>query len=84
MTRQPHDQFAKSLLSEVLSPWGDVEISREVSDEPRSIDLYFQPNPQQDPSPLGLLGRMAQTPCLLEPYRNPVTVSQIGTCLLKA
>ncbi|NJK65055.1 MAG: hypothetical protein HC921_22195, partial [Synechococcaceae cyanobacterium SM2_3_1] len=84
MTRQPHDQFAKSLLSEVLSPWGDVEISREVSDEPRSIDLYFQPNPQQDPSPLGLLGRMAQTPCLLEPYRNPVTVSQIRDCLLKA
>jgi hypothetical protein len=83
VTRQPHDQFAKSLLSEFLNPWGQVEISREVSDEPRFIDLYFQPNPQQDPSPLGLLGRMTQTPCLLEPYRNPVTVSQIRACLLK-
>ncbi len=84
MTRQPHDQFAKSLLSEFLIPWGQVEISREISDEPRFIDLYFQPDPLQDPSSLGLLGRMAQIPCLLEPYRNPVTLSQIRTCLLKA
>ena len=84
VTRQPHDQFAKSLLSEVLSPWGSVEISREVSDEPRFIDLYFHPNPQPDPSPLGLLGGMTEVPCLLEPYRNPVSVSQIRACLLKA
>jgi len=84
VTRQTHDQFAKSLLSEFLEPWGQVEVSREVTDEPRSIDLYFQPDPQRQPLGLGLLGRMAGTPCLLEPYRNPVTPLQIRACLLKA
>ncbi len=83
MTRQPHDQFAKNFLSGFLDPWGDVQVSRAVSDAPRWIDLYFEPDLQQDPSPLGLLGRMAQTPCLLEPYRNPVKEAQIRACLLK-
>ena len=84
VTRQPHDQFAKSLLSEFLEPWGRVEVSREVSDEPRSIDIYFEPNFQQQMLGLGLLGQMARTPCLLEPYRNPVTPVQLRACLLKA
>ncbi len=84
MTRQPHDQFAKSLLSEFLEPWGSVEVSREVSDEPRSIDLYFEPDPQRPPQDLGLLGRLATIPCLLEPYRNPVSIEQIRACVLKS
>ena len=29
MTRQPHDQFAKQYLEELLSPFGKVEVSRE-------------------------------------------------------
>jgi len=27
------------------------------------------------------LGKLAQTPCLLEPYRNPVTIEGIIACL---
>ncbi|ACK71334.1 hypothetical protein PCC7424_2930 [Gloeothece citriformis PCC 7424] len=43
MTRQPHDQFAKQYLEELLSPLGTVEISREVSDETRPVDVFFSP-----------------------------------------
>jgi hypothetical protein len=30
MTRQPHDQFAKEYLEELLTPLGKVETSRDV------------------------------------------------------
>ncbi len=45
MTRQPHDQFAKQYLEELLSPFGTVEVSREITDETRQIDVLFSPNP---------------------------------------
>jgi Domain of unknown function (DUF4351) len=32
---------------------------------------------------LGLLGQMAKTPCLIEPYHNPPTRDEIRTCILK-
>lgn len=67
-----HDQFAKSLLSEFLEPYGKAITNFEVSDEPRFADLYFEPNSDADPRELGLLGAMAQHPCLIEPFRNPV------------
>jgi hypothetical protein len=37
-TRQPHDQFAKQYLEELLSPFGKVEVSRQITDEVRQID----------------------------------------------
>ncbi|MGF1574964.1 MAG: flagellar assembly protein H [Cyanophyceae cyanobacterium] len=77
-----HDQFAKSLLSEFLDPYGTTVTNLEVSDEPRNVDLYFEPS--QDPSELGLLGQMARIPCLIEPFRNPVDEKAIQSCLLKA
>ena len=51
MTRQQHDQFAKQYLEELLSPLGTVEISREVTDEVRQIDIFFSPipSPKVDP-----------------------------------
>jgi hypothetical protein len=45
MTRQPHDQFAKQYLEELLSPLGKVEVSREVTDEVRQVDILFFPAP---------------------------------------
>ncbi|MCA2778067.1 MAG: hypothetical protein IM471_01125, partial [Microcystis sp. M136S2] len=55
---KPHDQFAKNYLEQLLSPLGIVEISKEVSDETRQIDLFFSPNPEPKPDYLGLLGRI--------------------------
>ncbi len=71
MTRFIHDQFAKDYLEELLSSLG--------------VDVWFSPqildnNPREL---LGLLGKMAINPCLFEPFRNPVTATEIRTCLLK-
>ncbi|MBZ8179994.1 hypothetical protein [Oscillatoria salina] len=85
MTRQPHDQFAKQYLTELLASLGTVEISKEVPGEVRQIDLYFAPSatPTAEPQTLGLLGRLASFPCLLEPFRNQPSQTEIRSCLLK-
>lgn len=69
MTRFPHDRFAKQYLKELLSPLGEVETSRKVSGEVREIDVWFVPTPhaQVNSQVLGLLGRFAASPCLIEP-----------------
>lgn len=64
--------FAKQYLEELLSPLGTVEVSREVTDEVRQVDIFFSPipSPEVDPQSLGLLGRIAENAALLEPFRN--------------
>jgi hypothetical protein len=57
--------------------------SLDVTAETQEIDVYFRPTSPEMPPELGLLGRLAQTPCLLEPYRNPVTIDGIIACLSK-
>jgi hypothetical protein len=85
MTRNKFDQFSKEFLEELLSPLGTVEKSLEVLGTSRLVDLYFAPVPQTEAEPqmLGLLGRIAATPCLLEPFRNPPTTTEVKDCLLK-
>ncbi|PSF30449.1 hypothetical protein C7H19_23930 [Aphanothece hegewaldii CCALA 016] len=85
MTRQPHDQFAKEYLEELLSPIGKVETSRDVRSEVQEIDVWFVPtnSPSLYAQNLGLLNQMAATSCLFEPYRNAPTESEIRSCLLK-
>ena len=85
MTRFPHDQFAKDYLKELLTPLGDVQAPREVPGEVRQIDVWFAPiaQPILEPQVLGLLGRIAASPCLLEPFRNAPTPTEIRNCLLK-
>ncbi len=85
MTQFLHDQFAKQYLEELLSSIGEVKAPREVRGEVRQIDVWFSPQPQLqgNPEELGLLGRLATTSALFEPYRNPVTPDEIDSCLLK-
>jgi len=86
MTRFIHDQFAKDYLEELLCPYGEVKAPRRVSGEVREIDVWFAPNSDSVPSNLhnlGLLGRIAQTPVLIEPFRNAATCDEICDCLLK-
>ncbi|NJR56822.1 MAG: DUF4351 domain-containing protein [Acaryochloris sp. CRU_2_0] len=69
----------------MLSPFGSVKITLEVPGESQYVDVYFEPSvpPAITPTNLGLLGRIAQTPCLLEPFRNQPTPAEIRSCLLK-
>ncbi|MDJ1180233.1 hypothetical protein PJF56_15320 [Roseofilum sp. BLCC_M91] len=85
MTQQPHDQFAKQYLKELLEPLGEVKISEEIPGESLHIDLIFDPSPEppSDPPTLGLLAQLASTPCLLEPYRNCPSNPEIRNCILK-
>jgi len=85
MTQFPHDQFAKQHLEELLSSIGEVKAPREVRGEIRQIDVWFSPQPQLQGNlkELGLLGRLATTSALFEPYRNPITPDEIDSCLLK-
>ncbi|MGB3514502.1 MAG: flagellar assembly protein H [Microcoleaceae cyanobacterium] len=85
MTRFIHDQFAKDYLEELLSQFGECQTPLEIRSEIRQVDVFFAPAPQAKTAPtlLGLLGKLATTPCLFEPFRNPVTINEIRTCLLK-
>ncbi len=85
MTRQPHDQFAKQYLAELLTSLGQVETSRDVVSEVRQVDVWFvpAPSPSTEPQNLGLLGQMASTACLFEPFRNAPTPVEVRNCLLK-
>ncbi|MBD2564934.1 MULTISPECIES: hypothetical protein [Nostoc] len=84
MTRQPHDQFAKEYLEELLTSLGKVETSKDVKSEVREIDVWFVPNASpSNTSELGLLAKMAATSCLFEPFRNAPSEVEIRSCLLK-
>ncbi len=66
-------------------PLGEVETSRKVSGEVREIEVWFVPAPHTEINAqvLGLLGRFAATPCLIEPFRNAATPMEIRSCLSK-
>ncbi len=85
MTRFIHDQFAKDYLEELLSQLGECQTPLEIRSEIRQVDVFFAPStqPKTSPEELGLLGKLATTVCLFEPFRNPVTINEIRTCLLK-
>jgi hypothetical protein len=86
MARTPHDQFAKQCMSGFLEPFGKPLVSREITSEVRQVDVWFEPNPastEKARQVLGLLGRMVQGPCLIEPFRNPVQAVDVRGCLGK-
>ena len=85
MTRTPHDQFSKQYLEELLTPLGQVTIGKEVPGEARQVDVFFAPTSQSAANwePLGLLGQFAATACLLEPFRNQPSPTEVRDCLLK-
>jgi hypothetical protein len=68
-----------------LTPLGNVEKSLEVLGEARLVDIWFVPfsEPATDADTLGLLGKLVATPCLLEPFRNQPTLTEVRNCLLK-
>lgn len=81
MTRFIHDQFAKDYLEELLKPYGKVEAPSHVPGEVREIDVLFTPFLEQkaDIASLGLLGKLATTLAIFEPFRNPASTEEIRT-----
>ncbi|MEB3295710.1 MAG: hypothetical protein VKJ24_21380 [Synechococcales bacterium] len=85
MTQIPHDQLAKQYLEEFLTPLGTVQRQYEVPGEAKYVDIWFVPDStvQQSLSDLGLLGRMVDGMCLIEPYRNAPSRTEVRTSLMK-
>lgn len=85
MAQNPFDQLSKQYLEELLAPIGSVKRQYEVPGESKFVDVWFVPVTTivQQATDLGLLGRIAQTKGLLEPFRNAPTRTEIRACLLK-
>ncbi|MHC5755190.1 MAG: DUF4351 domain-containing protein [Nostoc sp.] len=85
MTRFVHDEFAKDYLEELLKPYGEVKPSSKISGEIKEIDVLFTPSLQQTSNleVLGLLGRFAEFPAILEPFRNAASGDEICDCIQK-
>ncbi|QFS49703.1 DUF4351 domain-containing protein [Nostoc sphaeroides] len=85
MTRFVHDKFAKDYLEELLKPYGEVKSSSKISGEIKEIDVLFTPLVQQTSNleVLGLLGRFAEFPAILEPFRNAASGDEICDCIQK-
>jgi hypothetical protein len=85
MTQIPFDQLSKQYLEEFLAPLGLVQRNLEVLGESKFVDVWFVPTVPStlEAQDLGLLGRIIQTPCLLEPFRNAPSRTEVRTCILK-
>ncbi len=84
MAQNPFDQLAKQYLEEFLAPIGQVIRNLEVPGEAKFVDVFFAPNPDHPAdADLGLLGRIIQTTCALEPFRNAPSRTEVRTCILK-
>jgi len=88
ITQQPHDQFAKQFLAELFEPLnGEVRVNYEIHAERRYVDIYFSPPAMITKNvhfkALGLLGKMLEARCLLEPFRSPPNQSDVNNCILK-
>jgi hypothetical protein len=85
MSRTPFDSFAKQLLEEFLSPFGEVDTTYEVPGESRFVDVLFIPTAHSTDATQasGLFGEIAATACLFEPFRNQPSWIEVRNCLLK-
>lgn len=85
MSQFPHDKLNKNLADLYLGQFGEFNPQRPVEGETKFIDIFFTPQgPIPESAQLGLLGQcVGNRPVAIEPYRNPVNVDEIRTCLIK-
>lgn len=84
MAQNSFDQLSKQYLEEFLAPISTVQRQYEIPGEAKFVDVWFVPNPEViQTEDLGLLGRIVQTPCLLEPYRNLPTRTEVRVAVMK-
>jgi hypothetical protein len=83
--RTRFDQLAKGILGKVLADVGEVRLQEEIAGEVQAADVLFLPAVERasERARLGLLGRMADSPCLLEPFHDTPGVDAILDCLCK-
>ncbi|WP_394823381.1 hypothetical protein [Pendulispora albinea] len=72
-------------MQTALSPSCAVQTEVEVAAEVQAIDAWIEPDPSRSAlrAQAGLLGAMADVPCLFEPYHDTPGVAAIRDCLQK-
>jgi hypothetical protein len=66
------DQLIKQLASALLEGFGETSTSEEVLTDSQQIDIWHRPSARtRDRARLGMLGRMTESACLLEPFHEP-------------
>ncbi len=88
MTRQPHDQYSKEALLEILAFFGGKSEAQRFI-HPKEVyyaDISFEPPPtltKTDLEKVGVLGDMIATPCLIEYFWTPPTQMETRLCIMK-
>ncbi len=78
------DQLAKQLACTLLEDFGETTTSEEVLADSQQIDIWHQPaEGAHDRARLGILGRMTEAACLLEPYHEPPDDDDLRECIRK-
>ena len=77
MNQFPHDDFAKTYLTELLRPIGTTIVNRPLKTDTRYADLWFKLSEKADRTDLGLLGQLLTRDALIEVFRNPATDLEI-------
>ncbi len=83
--RNRFDQLGKQIGQEALSPFGATAAHDEINPETQYADLRHEPDParQAERDRIGLLGRLANIPCLIEIYSEAPDAEEFRACLSK-
>jgi hypothetical protein len=83
--RTRFDRLAKGILGDALMAAGEVRTQEEIHGEVQATDVWFRPSPASAAARhrLGLLGRIAETSCLLEPFHATPGADAVLDCLNK-
>ena len=85
------DQLSKGVLSRALAPVGRVATQHEIVGGVQAADVWFEPAAgpgletelEAERARLGVLGRMAAEPCLIEPFHATPSVGDVLDCVNK-
>lgn len=83
--RNRFDQLGKQIGREALGPSGPTIVHDEISPDAQHADIRHEPDPARaaERARLGLLGRLASIPCLIEIYGHAPDGAEFRACLCK-
>ena len=83
--RNRFDHLGKQIGRAALGRSGPTEAQAEISPETQYADLRHDPDPARiaGRTSLGLLGRIASSPCLIEIYARAPDAGELRACLVK-
>jgi hypothetical protein len=82
--RNRFDYISKHIGQKALGPFGTTVAQAEITTETQYADLRYEPDPARhiEAAELGLLGRFATHPCLIEVYSEAPSPAEFRACLL--